>query len=155
MIVGLGGNNGSTFVAGLLANKMNMKWQSKLGEQKANFYGSFTQCATTHLGFKFNEKTGQMEDVNAPVKELIPMVDPVDFVVSGWDISSKNLYESCLRSQVLEPDLINQLKPYLKEYVPLPAALNPEFIASNQSQRADNVFLGTNEEVITKLRADI
>lgn len=47
------------------------------------------------------------------------------------------------------------MKPYLKEYVPLPAALNPDFIASNQSQRADNVFLGTNEEVITKLRADI
>lgn len=47
------------------------------------------------------------------------------------------------------------MKPHLKEYVPLPAALNPDFIASNQSDRADNVFLGTNEELITKLRADI
>jgi hypothetical protein len=47
------------------------------------------------------------------------------------------------------------LKTHLKEYVPLPAALNPDFIASNQSERADNVFFGTNEEVIKKLRGDI
>ena len=42
MLVGLGGNNGSTFVAGLLANKKKLEWDSKVGPQKANFYGSFT-----------------------------------------------------------------------------------------------------------------
>lgn len=35
------------------------------------------------------------------------------------------------------------------------AALNPDFIAANQSDRADNVFHGTNQEVIDKLRKDI
>lgn len=29
MLVGLGGNNGSTFVAGILANKYNVEWESK------------------------------------------------------------------------------------------------------------------------------
>lgn len=42
MLVGLGGNNGSTFTAGLIANKKNLTWATKSGEQKAQFYGSFT-----------------------------------------------------------------------------------------------------------------
>ena len=31
MIVGLGGNNGSTLVAGVLANKLNIRWETKSG----------------------------------------------------------------------------------------------------------------------------
>jgi myo-inositol-1-phosphate synthase len=42
MLVGLGGNNGSTFTAGVLANRKNLSWATKNGEQHANFYGSFT-----------------------------------------------------------------------------------------------------------------
>jgi myo-inositol-1-phosphate synthase len=42
MLVGMGGNNGATFVAGILANKHRMEWQTKSGMMSANFYGSFT-----------------------------------------------------------------------------------------------------------------
>jgi myo-inositol-1-phosphate synthase len=69
--------------------------------------------------------------VYKPVKDLLPMVDPCEFVISGWDISSANLYEACKRSKVLEPDLIRQLKPELENIKPLAAALNQEYIASN------------------------
>lgn len=31
MLVGLGGNNGSTFVAGMIANKKKLEWRSKTG----------------------------------------------------------------------------------------------------------------------------
>jgi myo-inositol-1-phosphate synthase len=55
MLVGLGGNNGSTFVAGILANKHKMTWSTKQGTASANFYGSFTQSATAHVGFKHEE----------------------------------------------------------------------------------------------------
>jgi Myo-inositol-1-phosphate synthase len=34
------------------------------------------------------------------------MVNPCEFVLSGWDISKTNLYDACKRSKVLEPDLI-------------------------------------------------
>lgn len=51
MLVGMGGNNGSTLVAGILANKYKMTWPAKQGEMKANFFGSFTQSATAHVGF--------------------------------------------------------------------------------------------------------
>ena len=72
------------------------------------------------------------------------MVDPIEFVVSGWDISNANLYDACKRSKVLEPDLVRQLKSELQAIVPLPAALNGDFIASNQADRADNVLVGPN-----------
>jgi len=52
MLVGLGGNNGSTLVAGILANKRKLTWETKNGTQGANFFGSFTQSATCHVGFK-------------------------------------------------------------------------------------------------------
>lgn len=106
MLVGLGGNNGSTLVAGILANKHKLQWEAKCGTMNANFYGSFTQSATCHVGFRQDEKTDRMEDVFVPVKNLLPMVEPCDIVISGWDISKMNLYEACRRSKVLEPDLI-------------------------------------------------
>ena len=43
MMVGWGGNNGTTVTAGILANKLNIKWQTKTGEKLPNYYGSLTQ----------------------------------------------------------------------------------------------------------------
>ena len=54
MLVGLGGNNGTTFTAGILANREKLTWDTKNSPQSANFFGSFTQSATTHVGFKFD-----------------------------------------------------------------------------------------------------
>lgn len=155
MIVGLGGNNGSTLTAGLLAHKHNINWETKQGMNKPNFYGSFTQSATSHCGYKFDEKSGHLEDVHLPINEILPMVNPVDFVIGGWDISAHNLYDSCKRAQVMEPDLVNRLEPYLKEIVPLPAAFNGEFIAANQSDRVNNIMKGNNAEKILQIREDI
>ena len=72
------------------------------------------------------------------------MVNPVDFNVSGWDISESNLYEAAKRAHVLEPSLIEQLKDDLEQIKPLPAVLNPDFIAANQADRSTNVLKGTN-----------
>lgn len=59
------------------------------------------------------------------------MVNPVDFEVSGWDISALDLYEATKRAHVLEPTLIDQLKSQLQAIKPLPAVLNPDYIAGN------------------------
>jgi len=155
MLVGLGGNNGSTFTAGILANSKKMSWETKRGIETANFYGSFTQSATTHVGYKYDEKTKRLEDVFKPINEIMPMVNPCDFDISGWDISGLNLFEAAKRAHVLEPTLLNQLKEELEAIVPLPAVLNQEFIAANQSDRIDNVFTGNNQECIDKIRKDI
>jgi myo-inositol-1-phosphate synthase len=154
MLVGLGGNNGSTLVAGLLAHKHNVSWESKTGINTPNYYGSFTQCATTKVGIQRLPKNG-VKDVYKPIKDLLPMVNPTDIEVTGWDISKENVFDSCKRSHVLEPDLVNKLEDKLKAIVPMKAAFNPEFIAANQSDRVDHALEGTNEEVIEIIREDI
>lgn len=68
----------------------------------------------------------------------------MDIEIGGWDISNKNLFDSCKRAGVLEPDLVNKLQEHLTPIVPWPAAFNPEFVAANQSDRVDNVLVGTN-----------
>src|SRR5690242_9132668 len=40
LLVGLGGNNGTTVLGGIIANKLNLSWNTKNGENKPNFYGS-------------------------------------------------------------------------------------------------------------------
>ena len=153
MLVGLGGNNGSTFVASLLAHKHEISWESKNGVHTPNYFGSFSQCATAKVGIK--RVKGGIQDVYKPIKDFLPMVNPTEFDVSGWDISSSDLFESCKRAGVLEPDLVNKLEDKLKAIKPMKAAFNPNFIAANQSERVDNVLEGTNEEVIETIRADI
>jgi myo-inositol-1-phosphate synthase len=154
MLVGLGGNNGSTLLTGLLAHKLKTSWETKTGIQHPTYHGSFTQCATTKVGMKRLPGDG-IADVFKPVKELLPMVNPTDIEVTGWDISNKNMFEACKRSGVLEPDLVNQLGDQLKAIVPMKAAFNAEFIAANQSDRVDHIIEGTNAEVIETIREDI
>jgi myo-inositol-1-phosphate synthase len=59
------------------------------------------------------------------------MVNPIDFEISGWDISGKNLFEACKRAHVLEPDLLNALRPDLEAIKPLSSILNQDYIAAN------------------------
>ena len=69
MLVGWGGNNGSTVTAGIMANQQKMKWQTKEGQAEANYFGSVTQASTVRIG---NDSRG--EGVYIPFKNLLPMV---------------------------------------------------------------------------------
>ena len=147
MFVGLGGNNGTTATVGVLANKKKVKWDTKRGEVKANYRGSLTQCSTTWLGQDDKGNT-----YVAPFKALLPMVNPDDLVISGWDISKLNMYEATKRAKVLEPTMYNQLKDELEKMVPLPAIFDLSFVAPNQENRADNVIKGTKQEQMDEVR---
>lgn len=150
MLVGLGGNNGSTVVAGTIANREGISWDSKSGPKTPNYYGSITQCSTVKLG---TDDTG--EDYYVPLKALLPSVDPNDIVFGGWDINNANLAEAMERSMVLDYDLQRQLKPYLEGIVPLKSIYDPNFIAANQKDRANNCLEGTKGEMLEKIRQDI
>jgi len=151
MIVGLGGNNGTTVVAGATANREGITWRTKRGVQKPNYFGSITQSSTVYLGT--DPSSG--EDVFTALKNLVPMVDPNDIIFGGWDISGVNLAEAMERAQVLEWDLQRQLIPFMKDIKPLPSIYFPDFIAANQKDRADNVLTGTKGEQLEKIRQDI
>ncbi|EDQ92005.1 uncharacterized protein MONBRDRAFT_31130 [Monosiga brevicollis MX1] len=151
MLVGLGGNNGTTVVGATVANRLNLQWNDREGLKSPNYWGSVTQASTTKLGVD-----AQGNDVFVPFASLLPMVHPNDVVFDGWDISGLNLADAMDRAQVLEYDLRRQLKPHLAQIVPRPGIYYPDFIAANQADRADNVLAGTDKQVhLDQLRADI
>jgi len=151
MLVGLGGNNGSTVVAGCIANREKISWRTKNGIQQPNYFGSITQASTVRIGT--NPQTG--EDVFVQLRNVLPMVDPSEIVWGGWDINGADLAEAMQRAKVLEWDLQRQLIPYMKQIKPLPSIYIPDFIAANQKDRANNVLTGTKQEMMEVLRKNI
>lgn len=139
MIVGWGGNNGTTVTAGLLANKLGLTWRTKEGVRKPDYFGSVTQASTVRLG------SCKGKDLFVPFSSLLPMVNPADLVLGGWDISGMNLGDAMERAKVLDWDLQRQLKPLMAAMKPLPGLYYPDFIAANQEDRADNTIKGSDK----------
>lgn len=150
MLVGWGGNNGSTLTAALEANRRQLQWRKRTGVQKANWFGSITQSSTVLLG-----SDDEGKDVYVPMKDLVPMVDPDNIIVDGWDISSLNIGDSMRRAQVLDVELQDQLYKDLCQMKPRPSIYDPDFIAANQLDRADNLIKGTKLEQYEQIRRDI
>ncbi|XP_057969892.1 inositol-3-phosphate synthase isoform X1 [Malania oleifera] len=149
MLVGWGGNNGSTLTGGVIANREGISWATKDKVQQANYFGSLTQASSIRVG-SFNG-----EEIYAPFKSLLPMVNPDDIVFGGWDISDMNLADAMARAKVLDIDLQKQLRPYMESMVPLPGVYDPDFIAANQGSRANNLIKGTKKQQIEQIMKDI
>jgi myo-inositol-1-phosphate synthase len=75
MLVGWGGNNGSTVTAAIHANKNNITWMRKEGRQTPNYFGSLTQATTIRIGSNQHGK-----EVHIPFKNILPMASPNDLV---------------------------------------------------------------------------
>lgn len=153
MLVGWGGNNGTTVTAGILANRQNLVWDTREGKRAANYYGSVVMSSTIKLGT--DAQTGK--EINIPFHDLLPVVHPSDLVIGGWDISGMNLLEAMDRAQVLEPSLKNLVMKEMAQMKPLPSIYYPDFIAANQGDRADNTIEGDKacSAHVEKLREDI
>ena len=105
MLVGWGGNNGTTVTAACIANREDIVWRTKEGIQRPNYYGSITQASTVELG-----TTDEDEPIYVPMRDMLPMVDPNEIVYDGWDISSKNLGQAMEDARVLDYDLQRQIR---------------------------------------------
>ncbi|KAH9927747.1 Myo-inositol-1-phosphate synthase [Fomitopsis serialis] len=153
LMVGWGGNNGSTLSATILANRHNIVWRTKAGIQQPNYIGSMLRASTVRLGS--DPSTGK--DVHVPVSDVLPMVHPNDLVLGGWDISGLRMDEAMKRAEVLDWDLQRQVMPHMAALgKPLPSIYYPDFIAANQEARADNIVPGTDKQAhLEQLRADI
>lgn len=153
MLVGWGGNNGTTVTAGIMANRRGLVWDTREGSRAANYYGSVVMGSTMKLGTE--AKTGK--EINIPFHDVLPMVHPNDLVIGGWDISGMNLAEAMDRAAVLEPTLKNLVKKEMAEMKPLPSVYYPDFIAANQGARANNLLEGDKASMahVEKLRKDI
>lgn len=153
MLVGLGGNNGTTVTAGILANRQGLTWDTREGPRAANYYGSVVMSSTVKLGTE--AKTGR--EINVPLNDMLPMVHPNDLAIGGWDISGMDLAAAMDRAKVLEPTLKSLVKKQMATIKPLPSIYYPDFIAANQEDRADNVVPGSKAsmEHVEHLRKDI
>ncbi|GAB7350410.1 hypothetical protein MBLNU459_g1025t1 [Dothideomycetes sp. NU459] len=153
MLVGLGGNNGTTVTAGIMANRRGLSWDTREGSRAANYYGSVVMSSTIKLGT--DAKSGK--EINIPFHDLLPMVHPNDLVIGGWDISGMNLADAMDRAQVLEPTLKSLVRKEMAQITPLPSIYYPDFIAANQGDRADNCIAGSKAsmEHVEQIRKDI
>lgn len=151
MMVGWGGNNGSTLTASIIANRREVKWMTKEGEKSPNYFGSLMMASTLKIG---RDELGN--DVFIPFRDILPMAHPNNFILGGWDISGQNLAQAMVRAQVLDYDLQRQIYDEMATLKPMPSIYYPDFIAANQSGRADNVIPGSNKWAhLEKIRADI
>jgi myo-inositol-1-phosphate synthase len=135
LLVGMGAVS-TTTIAGVLAVRRGL----------AKPIGSLTQMGTVRLGKR-------TEGRSPLIKEFVPLASLDDIVFGGWDIFEEDSYEAAKTAGVLEPPLLDQIKPELQAIKPWPAVFDRQYV-----KRLDgpNVKKGKNKkELAEQLRDDI
>lgn len=68
---------------------------------------------------------------------MLPIVNPDDIQIDGWDISDMNLADAMQRAKVLDINLQKQLVEYMIHMKPRKSIYYSDFIAANQ---VNNIF---------------
>jgi myo-inositol-1-phosphate synthase len=110
MIPGMGAV-ATTFMAGVEAVRKGI----------AEPIGSLTQMGTIRLGKRTDGRSPK-------IKEFVPLAGLNDIVFTGWDIFEEDAYESAMHAAVLEKDLLNQIKPFLKSIQPRKAVFDRNYV---------------------------
>eukprot|EP01057_Protomagalhaensia_wolfi_P002043 Protomagalhaensia_wolfi_Nauph_80__2042@NODE_22_length_4814_cov_65_182199_g17_i0_p1_GENE_NODE_22_length_4814_cov_65_182199_g17_i0NODE_22_length_4814_cov_65_182199_g17_i0_p1_ORF_typecomplete_len516_score89_42NAD_binding_5/PF07994_12/1_9e154Inos1P_synth/PF01658_17/3_1e51_NODE_22_length_4814_cov_65_182199_g17_i0611608 len=150
LLVGIGGNNGTTLAASLAAHRRQITWEDKHGCHSPDWLGSVAMMSTCKLGVD-----SEGCDIYVPIRSLLPMINPVDLVIGGWDISKVSLPEATRRAEVLPLEVQRQVANDLESVPVWPGAFSEGFIATNQQVRADHTLSGTKQEQLDRLRQDI
>jgi len=126
----------TTFIAGVEAVKKG------LGQP----IGSLTQMGSIRLGKR-------TENRNMKVKDFVPLADLNDIVFGGWDIYKDNVYEAAVRAKVLDPYLLQSIKPELEVIKPMKAVFDKSYVSNLDG---DNLKYGANKyELALQLMDDI
>ena len=135
LLVGLGAVS-TTFIAGVHAIRKNL----------ASATGSVSQMGTIRLG--------KRTDGRSPlIKDFIPLAPLDDLVFGGWDIFDDNCYEASVTAGVLEPSLLEQLRPELEAIRPWPAVFDQRYV---KRLMGPNLKKGTNKrDLADQVIADI
>ena len=151
LIIGIGGANGTTLLSGVLANRHKIKWYGPRGEgpNEANYNGCITQLKQkgVHGGVGYKDKVSGLADATMAA-------------VGGWDIRPAKLGDALFEGQILDYDLVKQVRNEMNEkYAVFKGYYDPRFIGTSQHEGATYV-LSKNEvpnaaEALKALRADI
>src|SRR3954470_10622324 len=136
LLVGLGAVS-TTTIAGVIAIRKGL----------AKPIGSLTQMGTIRLGKRTEKKSPK-------INEFVPLAGLDDLVFGGWDIFEDNCYAAARTAGVIEPALLEQVRPELEKIRPWPAVFDQRYV-----KRLDgpNVKKGKNkkdlaEQVIADIR---
>mmetsp|Transcript_14494 Transcript_14494/g.28996 ORF Transcript_14494/g.28996 Transcript_14494/m.28996 type:complete len:496 (-) Transcript_14494:1516-3003(-) len=150
LIVGLGGNNGVTLLAGQIANRLNLSWEtSTCGRISANWYGCLTQIPPRGIhgrGVGFQGRIPGLASAN-------------EAVVGGWDIRPTQLGQALYDCRVLEPDLVRQVREEMDKVEIMEGVWDPSFIGESQHDTATHVVSGEDNAStrtrVERIRSDI
>ena len=110
LLAGLGAVS-TTFIAGVIAIRKGL----------ASPTGSLTQMGTVRLG--------KRTDGRSPlIKDFVPLASLDDLVFGGWDIFEDNCYQAASNAEVLQPELLEHVKPELEAISPWPAVFDQHYV---------------------------
>jgi myo-inositol-1-phosphate synthase len=108
--------------------------------------GSLTQMGTIRLGKRTEKRVPK-------IKDFVPLSEMEDIEFGGWDIFEDNAYEAAVNARVLEPALLEKIKPELEAIRPMRAVFDRSYV-----KRLDgpHVKLGNSKmELADQVREDI
>eukprot|EP00957_Ditylum_brightwellii_P035753 2710656-Ditylum_brightwellii.AAC.1 len=147
LVVGLGGNNGVTLLAGCIANSKSLEWETQTGRNSANWYGCITQL----------EPRGQHGGVG--FKGRYNLSDASNMAVSGWDIRPTKLGDALYESRVLDYDLVRQVRDEMNDIEIMKGVYDASFVGESQHATATHIVSGADassfKSQVEKLRSDI
>ncbi len=101
----------TTFMAGVMAVRKG------LGQP----VGSLTQLGTIRLGKRTDNRIPK-------INEFVPLAGIDQLVFGGWDIFEDNAYEAASNAAVLEPALLQKVKPQLQKIKPMKAVFDKKYV---------------------------
>src|SRR5437762_9178066 len=136
LLVGLGAVS-TTTIAGVLAVRKGF----------AKPIGSLTQMGTVRLGKRTEGRSPR-------ISEIVPLSSLDDLVFGGWDIFEDDCYAAARTAGVIEPALLEKVRPEMETIRPWPAVFDQRYV-----KRLDgpNVKKGRNkkdlaEQVVADIR---
>jgi myo-inositol-1-phosphate synthase len=129
MLVGLGAVS-TTTIAGVLAIRKNL----------AKPIGSLTQMGTIRLGKR-------TEGRSPKINEVVSLSSLDDLVFGGWDIFDEDCYAAARTAGVIEPSLLEQVRPELEKIRPWPAVFDKHYV---KRLEGPNVKTGRNKKELAE-----
>ena len=110
LLVGLGAVS-TTFIAGVHAIRRGLAAPT----------GSLTQLGTIRLGKRTDGRSPRIRD-------FVPLAGLDDLVFGGWDIFEDNGYEAARKAQVIQPELLERVRPDMEGIQPMPAVFDRHYV---------------------------
>lgn len=137
LIVGLGGNNGVTVLAGLVANRRALSWEGLKRRCVADWTGCVTQRAST--------------------LEAYGLARFEQAAVGGWDIKPTRPGDALVEARIVDYDLAARVREEMNDVDVWPGVWAPDYIGETQHATARHVAgqNSTAAEKVELLRRDI